>query len=178
MSKRGIGVSLASYTIGITGHRYLPPDHIPSLKSKIQRFYQEIISRHKAENITVLSPLADGADNLCAKLALDAGLRLVVPLPMNALDYRESFSGITAVEFDCLLSLADQVFVVQPEEVIPPNPQQGFHFRQAGIYVVKHCDILLAVWDGIEQDTPDGAGTWETVKLAREHGKPVFHIAI
>ena len=167
-----------SYIIGVTGHRYLPPDHIPFLKLEIQGFYQEIVLRHKAENITVLSSLADGADNLCAKLALDAGLRLVVPLPINALEYRESFSGTTAVEFDYLLSLADQVFVVQPEEMIPPNPQQGFYFRQAGIYVAKHCDILLAVWDGIEQDTPDGAGTWETVKLAREYGKPIYQVAI
>jgi len=167
-----------SYTIGITGHRYLPPDHIPFLKSEIQRFYQEIVVRYKTESVTVLSPLADGADNLCAELALNAGLRLVVPLPMNALEYRQSFSKETAIEFDCLLSRADQVFVVQPDEVIPPNPQEGFYFRQAGIYVVKHCDILLAVWDGIEKDTPDGAGTWETVKLAREYGKEVRHLAI
>ena len=167
-----------SYTIGVTGHRCLPPDHISFLRSEIQRFYQEIATRHKAESITVLSSLADGADNLCAQLALDAGLQLVIPLPMNALDYRECFSVTAAVEFDCLLSLADQVFVVQPEEMIPPNPQRGFYFRQAGIYVAKHCDILLAVWDGIEQDTPAGAGTWETVKLAREYGKEVRHLAV
>jgi len=44
--------------------------------------------------------------------------------------------------------------------------------------VAKNCDIMLAVWDGVEKDAPDGAGTWETVKLAREVGKPINRVAI
>lgn len=34
--------------------------------------------------------------------------------------------------------------------------------------MVDDCDILLAVWDGIEQ-----GGTWETVKYAEDNNKPI-----
>jgi len=163
-------------TIGVTGHRHPPPERLPALTAKIQAFFQEETSRYGAEQLTVFSSLSTGADTLCAKLALDAGLRLVVPLPMSALKYRKDFPEAAVAEFDCLLSLADEVFVVQPEEMLPPDPLRGFYYRQAGIYVAKHCDVLLAVWDGTERDTPDGAGTWETVKLAQGFGKPILPI--
>jgi len=164
------------YIIGVTGHRKLNADCIPALTSDIEAFYRDVLKKHGFA--TVLSPLAEGADTLCAKLALDAGLRLIIPLPMNAMEYRKAFSGAAEAEFDCLLSLADSVFVVRPEETVPPEPQRGFYYRQAGIYVAKHCDVLLAVWDGMEKDTPDSAGTWETIKLAREAGKPVHRVAV
>ena len=166
------------YIIGITGHRYLPAERLSSLTAAVGAFYQERIERWDAERITVLSSLSEGADTLCAKLALDAGLCLAVPLPLNVLEYRRDFSESALTEFDCLLSLAEQVFVVQPDEPVPVNPQRGFYYRQAGLYVVKNCDILLAVWDGEERDTPDGAGTWETVKLARKYARPVHRVAI
>jgi len=159
-----------SCIIGITGHRALPHGCVPKLAEEIRAFYKDMMEKYSA--ITVLSPLAEGADMLAAKLALDMGLRLIVPLPMNTQNYREGFSEPAAVgEFDLLLSLADRVFVVQPEETVPPIPQPGFFYRQAGIYVAKNCDILLAVWNGVERETTDGAGTWETIKLARTFGK-------
>ena len=168
----------SDFTIGVTGHRHIHCERIPSIAEKIEAFFKTGIARHGTENIIVLSPLAEGVDMLCAKLALDIGLRLSVPLPMNATDYRKDFPESVAAEFDCLLSLADQVFVVSPEEPIPPTPERGFYYRQAGIYVAKYCDVLLAVWDGIERDAPDSAGTWETVKLARQMGKEVQHLAV
>jgi len=164
------------FVIGVAGHRTLPFEDMPKLTAEIEAFYRDMMKKH-SETI-VLSPLAEGADSLCAKLALDEGLRLIVPLPMNALDYRQGFTGAAEAEFDCLLSLADRVFVAPPEETVPAKPQRGFYYRQAGIYVVNHCDILLAIWDGIERDTTDGAGTWETIKLARGIGKPIHRVAI
>ena len=166
------------YIVGITGHRHLPSGQVPSLTVHIQEFFQEAAARHGAENITVLSQLAEGADTLCAKAALDAGLRLAVPLPMNIPEYRMEFRESAVVELDYLLSMADKVFVVPPEDPVPRNPKRGFYYRQAGIYVARHCDVLLAVWDGVKRDTPDGAGTWESVKLAHRFEKPIHHIAI
>ena len=164
---------VSEFYIGITGHRHLPPGRLDILNAEIRLIYQNIATQHRAESIVVYSSLAEGADMLCAKLACNAGFRVFVPLPMKAIEYRKSFSETTATEFDCLLSLADQIFVVSPEEPIPPNVQQGFFYRQAGMFVAKNCDILLAIWNGIERDTIDGAGTWETIKMARGFGKAI-----
>ena len=166
------------YIIGITGHRRLPPGRVPAIAAEIQVFYRKEIARRGAENITVMSSLAEGADTLCAKLALNAGLRLAAPLPMNAPEYHGNFTETAAAEFDFLLAAADETFTVPPEEAVPAHPSSGYYYRQAGIYVVKHCDILLAVWDGTERDTADGAGTWETVKLAREMGRKICRVII
>ncbi|HCC35686.1 MAG TPA: hypothetical protein DEQ02_08675 [Ruminococcaceae bacterium] len=160
------------FHIGITGHRRLPEEKIPVITWSVKDFYADIKKLNESK-ITVLSSLAEGADMLCAKLALDMGFRLAVPLPMNVAEYRKDFSAYVAGEFDHLLSMADEVFVVTPEEPVPYNPSRGFYYRQAGIYVAKKCDFLLAVWDGVENDTPDGAGTWETIKLARKFGRTV-----
>lgn len=162
-----------SHTIGITGHRQLPPKRGLSLTAEIQSFYCDEASRYGAENITVLSSLAEGADTRCAKIAHFAGFRLIVPLPMNSVEYRNDFTDSAAAEFDSLLSLVDGIFVVTPSEPIPLNPSRGFFYRQAGIYIANNCDVLLAVWDGVERDTPDGAGTWETVKIARKFGREI-----
>ena len=162
--------------IGITGHRKLPEDKVPTITQSVRTFLTEMKKKNKSPDITVLSPLAEGADMLCAKIALDLGLKLIVPLPMGASEYRKDFSGNIAAMFDCLLSMADEVFTVAPQETAPAHPPRGFYYRQAGIYTVNHCSILLAVWNGVERDTPDGAGTWETVKMARQLGKEIRRI--
>jgi hypothetical protein len=164
------------FTIGITGRRRLPPESLPPIQQEVKAFYAEIKHQHPFAEITVLSSMAEGADTLCAKAALEMGFRLVVPLPMDAQEYRRDFSEEVAAEFDNLLAEADQVFVVAQKEPKPEPNERGFYYRQAGIYVAKHCDILLAIWDGVEKKTPDGAGTYETIRLARQYGVKIKQI--
>lgn len=157
-----------SFVIGVTGHRALPGEKVPSIAQSVRDYYTEIQTAHG--EIAVLSPCAEGADMLCARIAVEQGLRLTLLLPMDAADYRRDFSADAAAEFDLLLSRAAEVFTVTPLEPVPGSPSRGFFYRQAGLFTVKHCDVLLAIWDGVERDSPDGAGTWETVKLARASG--------
>lgn len=154
------------FVVGVTGHRDIPPDYISTLERQVGILLSDIKTQHPQCPITILSSLAEGADQLCAYAALDAGLRLVAPLPMDANEYRKDFSEQAALEFDRLCSLADDVFIVTPNEPVPPRPERGFYYRQAGLYVVKHSHVLIALWDGVKNDTTDGAGTYETVKSA------------
>ena len=163
----------ARITVGVTGHRELPEENIPAIAQGVRDCFAGLQNTRGDSAITVLSSLAEGADILCAKMAVDMGLRLAVPLPMSKTEYRRDFSESASREFDFLLSVADEVFTVLPEEAEPGHPSRGFYYRQAGIYIAKNCDVLLAVWDGEEEDNPEGAGTWETMKLAREFGKPI-----
>ena len=38
-------------------------------------------------------------------------------------------------------------------------------------FMVDNCDILLAVWDGIE-----AGGVWSTIQYAKSQGKPIIYI--
>ncbi|MDR1706287.1 MAG: hypothetical protein LBS19_16630 [Clostridiales bacterium] len=165
------------FTVGVTGHRRLLAEQLPVITQEAKTFLIETKAAHGEAR--VLSPCAEGADMLCAGLALELGLRLAVPLPMDSAEYRKDFPASAAAEFDRLLALADEAFRVLPQEPVPPGlVPRGFYYRQAGIYVARRCDILLAVWYGLEHDPPDGAGTWETVKLARQGGKAVKIISV
>jgi hypothetical protein len=171
--KKQYAKNMKFHIIGITGHQNIQSEHYPDIERLVRVFYAEIKKQHSFAQVTVLSSLAKGADMLCAQIALDMGFRLVVPLPMDVEEYRKDFSGKTDEEFASLLSRADEVFVVSPEKSVPQNPVRGFFYRQAGIYITKRCDILLALWDGIKKETLDGAGTYATIKLAKELGKEV-----
>ena len=131
------------FTIGVTGHRKLPEKQIPNIEQSIKDFFIEKQNIYGSSNITVLSSLAEGVDMLCARLAVDMGLRLVVALPINTMEYRKDFSGTVVIEYDFLLSMADEIFTVIPEEPVPVNLSRGFYYRQAGIYVVK---IAIFFW--------------------------------
>lgn len=162
-----------SYTIGITGHRSLPVDATKALRQGVRRFLTTCKDSHPETGLVILSSLAQGADTLCAQEGLALGMRLVVPLPLSREAYNQDFSPAAAEDFHRLLALAAEAFVAPPSEAAGEKPSRGFFYRQAGIYVAQHCDVLLALWDGIRKDTPDGAGTWETVKLAEAMGKRV-----
>jgi len=164
------------FVIGITGHRMLPKGSVPAVKRLVNEFFLEIKSAYSGHLITVLSPLAEGADILCARIALEHGMRLVAPLPAPIPKYLKGF--LDAGEFHKLISAADEVFVVEPEEPVPARPKMGFYYRQAGLYVARKCDVLLAIWNGIERSTHDGAGTWETIRSAREYEKEIRQILI
>ena len=48
-------------------------------------------------------------------------------------------------------------------------------YREAGLYIVRHCQILLALWDGDQSDVKTG-GTAEIVRRQRE-GAPLANAA-
>ena len=161
---------LALY-VGVTGHRDIPAQHAPALERAVSGVLSEIQAQYPHCTLTVLSPLADGADRLCARAAVEAGLRLVVPMPMAADEYKKDFDDESNREFDELCGRADRTFAV-------PAPQnesaaRGEYYRGVGKYVAEHSHILIALWDGRETLFPEGGGTFETIKFARERDRTV-----
>jgi hypothetical protein len=118
----------------------------------------------------VLSSLAEGADRLVARrLMARHAARLIVPLPLPRAQYLQDFPmPASKAEFEELIRLADRVVE------LPQAPARDEAYRQAGVYVIDHCDVLLAVWDG---QAPRGAGgTGEIVQLARQRGLPIVWV--
>jgi hypothetical protein len=167
--------------IGVTGHRDLREEDVPRLEAEVAR----IIARLRLDYlegdgetpIIVLSALAEGADCLVARVALEHGARLIAPLPLPPAEYRRDFEpGLkpgNAAEFDALLARAIAAPVIpfgrgnSLEAVRTDAKKRSEQYRAAGMFITQHCNILIAIWDGDESNMAVG-GTAEVVKFTRE----------
>lgn len=136
--------------LGVVGHRELPRD-IDRLESVVRDVLSGFRRRYPATRIVLLSALAEGADRLAARVALDLGLSLAVPLPLELEEYERDFATPESLaEFRALLGRAEQVFVVPPA-IAPENvPPRDAAYANCGAYIVRRCVELIALWDGKE----------------------------
>ena len=97
------------------------------------------------------------------------GAGLIVPLPLTIEDYLTDFHDQAAqAKFLSLLELAQQIVY------LPPTTSREDAYLAAGMYIIEHCDVLIALWDG---NSPQGkGGTGEIVAEARLHGMPIVWI--
>jgi hypothetical protein len=131
----------------------------------------------------VVSPLAEGADRVVARAVLespDARLDAVIPLVLE--DYLEDFAtGESRQEFAELLSRCAEPVFLRTRLIRDERQDAGGQaelrrdaYAQAGRYVVDHCDVLIAVWDG--EPTGGRGGTAEIVEYAQEQNRPILRV--
>ena len=152
--------------IGVTGHRDIVVTD--ELKNNITNFLVDLCSKNK--EVILMSPLADGADRLVAKLFLNLqnsfqGLKLIIPMPFNQIRYMEDFDEASKQEFLKYIEVAD--------EVIEVKNTKGCPYRSVGVYVADKSDILLALWDGTFNHKSGGTG--DIVQYARDKNREVVH---
>lgn len=163
----------AQIVIGVTGHRKLQNERV--LAKQVQKIVIKIKKTiPELKNIPVefkiLSPLAEGADRLVTRELLKVtGSQLQVVLPLDKDEYLKDFAhGESREEFNILMERATSV--IQPVS----DPKRPEAYMAVGRYIVDHCDVLIAIWDG---KTADGkGGTADVVDYAREKKCPVFWI--
>ncbi len=151
--------------IGVTGHRELDPDQIPSLYEAVRTEIHRIKVLCPSSPVMILSGLAEGADQICALAGLEEGCLLAAALPMPLNEYKKDFSGKALETLLKLCDRAQELFVVPESE--PHAEGRDYLYRQEGIYVAGHCHVLLALWDG-KEGTAGGCGTAETVAFRRQ----------
>jgi hypothetical protein len=155
--------------IGVTGHRDLCDQDIPALEAAVDGIFRRLRADYRTERgptpIIMLSALAEGADQLVARVAQKNGAQLIAPMPMPIEEYRRDFEdGIkpnALEEFDAWIKLPI------PKPVVPftpgnPAEKRNEQYRAVGLFIVRHCDILIALWDGEEEGKAAG-GTAEIV---------------
>ena len=162
--------------VGVTGHRKLTDE--PLMRARIRDVLSQLDQRlqHTPHTFTVVSPLAEGADRLVAGEVLNwhasGGMpkpSLEVPLPLPEADYRQDFhTQASQDEFSDLLQSA--VIKLDP----PTGISRETAYQQVGHYVVHHCDILVAIWDG--EPAAGTGGTAEIFKYAHEFSRTIFQI--
>ena len=164
--------------IGVTGHRDLLPAETADLERMVRGFLVALIARHPALPLSIMTPLAEGADRLVARVAKELGIRLIVPLPMPRALYAEDFSDdASRREFDELAVDAEvfELAIVDGEtedSVRGSGPARDAQYAQLGIFVCAHCHILLALWDG--KDSDQLGGTAQVVHFHHWDSMPGF----
>ena len=163
--------------VAVTGHRDLLESELGPLTERVRWFLQDLIDKYPTHRLTILSPLAEGADMLVAREAIGLSLDLVVPLPKRQEDYLRDFQTDQGRrEFSEVLSKASLVFELP--QAIPPAPQgmdpdawtMDYPYAQLGTSLCAHCHILLAIWDG--KPSAGMGGTAQVVRFHHENYMP------
>jgi hypothetical protein len=197
IKKTSIGSISHRVRIGATGHRKLddPAAMEALVKKAIDAVVEELLAKEVRRKIvrdrsagaaipfSVVSSLAEGADRVVARAVLsypDARLDAVLPLARE--DFMEDFATeASRKEFAELLNRCSEPVVLRTNRIRnerhDANGQAELRsdaYAQAGRYVVDHCDVLIAVWDG--KPARGGGGTAEIVEYALRKNRPLIRV--
>ena len=150
--------------VAFTGHRpnkiggYVVPN--PTF-TKIYQSMEETIERINPSKI--ISGMALGVDQWAADIAQNRGIPFIAAVPFL---HQESKWPIQSQQlFNTLLELAEEVVIVSP------GGYSAHKMQVRNEWMVDHCDILVAVWNG----EPYG-GTYNCITYAEEHNKTIIRI--
>ncbi|HQZ30793.1 MAG TPA: hypothetical protein PLG89_02890 [Arenimonas sp.] len=162
--------------VGVTGHRDLRDDELPALRGQVRDFFLGLRRDYPGLPLTLLSPLAAGADQLVTEVARELQVRVVAVLPVPATMYYADFEepGAKAL-FDQQLADADVMELplrpaTDADAIAQAGHARDLQYAQAGIFASSHCHILLALWDG----EPSGllGGTAQVVSFHLQGSMP------
>jgi hypothetical protein len=154
--------------IGVTGHRDLVPEETGLLKDAVKAFFENLRERFPHLPLAVISPLADGADQLVAEVAAALDIQLIALLPMPEKFYRKDFDGEVLTNYETLLAKSEVIELPLAEGLDAStraiSTESRVHqYVQMGGYLAAHSHILLALWDGKQTGKP--GGTSEVVRF-------------
>jgi hypothetical protein len=183
--------------IGVTGHRTLDERRLGDLRTKVDEVLEYVRQDLKdlaregaviefyadvelaAPMLRLLSPLAHGTDRLVAKAALHLGYALHVPMPFSRDEYETDFQdperpGALPLtdnqkEFEGLFERAADWLTLDGTHADKDRAYEG-----VGRFVVRHSDLLIAIWDG--KPAAGRGGTAEIIEYAAGNGVPVWWI--
>jgi hypothetical protein len=157
--------------VAVTGHRDLVAREVPEIRAQVSEFLNRLLAHYPERGVTVMSPLAEGADQLVAEEALKLGIPVIAPLPMPRENYVTEFETAAACEkFTTLLSRATEVFELPilrgstADSIADHGDDRARQYAQLGVYLCAHCHILMALWDGKYPDKLGG-----TAQVVRFH---------
>ena len=172
--------------VGITGHR--PPvldgpageRAAPRLAEVLAMLATAAIRVHHEQAcffapdptmLRLVTPLAQGADQLAAELAAAAGYHIEAVLPLPRDDYRTDFVAGGGTAFDTLLTQARCTL-----ELPALAAGRAASYVLAGRAMLAQSDVVIALWDGGPARGP--GGTADIVGRALRQATPVIHVPL
>jgi hypothetical protein len=168
--------------IGVTGHRDLRPADVPTLEGIVRRILLDAGAAHPHSPLILLSPLAEGSDRLVARVALEVGIRLVVPLPLAHELYEQDFENDRSrAEFRQLLAAAEASYVLPlapgntADGITRPGDERNRQYAQVGAVIARQSQMFLALWDGVSGNGDDKVGGTADIVRVRLEGLPASY---
>jgi hypothetical protein len=193
---------LIPLVVGVMGHRNIPSDAIEPLTKSLRRLFRHLITpppvpafsfwRRKHPHgervptpLVLITPLAEGADRLVARVALEFGARLVVPLPLPQADYEQDFAHHATpaenerslAEFRELISDAHTervielprvpVFAGEVHHTLDDPTRRNLQYALVGAYIARQTQVMIALWDGHPPSEDKPGGTADIVAFRR-----------
>lgn len=162
--------------IGVTGHRDMLPEdtgYRHRLEGRLEKRVKEKLEQLKkehGENLILLSPLAQGADQLVAWTAIQLHIPMYALIPMSLKFYENDFGDKKTEEenqgltfFRYLLGQSRGYYVTSVPEEEKTGAARDQQYEAVGKWIVQNSDVLLALWDGVE--TAKTGGTSEIIKM-------------
>ena len=166
--------------VAVTGHRDLVAAEQPLIRQRVRDCLLGLRNDYPGRLMSVMSALAEGADQLVAQVALDLDMPLTVVLPMPRAVYEKDFPTAAALaEFERLCAAATDLFELPLaagyDEIAVGTQGSGQRSRQyaaVGVFLCAHCHVLLALWDG--KDNGQLGGTGQVVRFHHDDVMPDY----
>jgi hypothetical protein len=140
--------------LGVTGHRNIDTKN-KSLNDAIRGQCHSLIRSYRHSPFIILSALAEGADRLVARIAMEeVQAQLIAVLPLPAEDYLRDFATeASKAEFNELFEKAFCVRIaatpIDDTSWKAPGEPRNRQYARAGAIIADHAQVLFAVWDGL-----------------------------
>ncbi len=154
----------ARLILGTTAHRDIPEAMQEEVATAVRAFLRRLQHEYPALPLAVMSALAEGGDRIVARCAVDLGIPLIAPLPMSRSAYLADFTtAASREEFNRLAAAAEliELPIVDGSDASlasVPGAARDRQYAQLGAFVSSHCQILLALWDGLPGTELGGTG--------------------
>jgi len=143
----------APIVVGVTGHRDIPDADNAVLESATRSVLTKIAGLTPNSPHVLISSLAEGADRMAARIAIQLGWDLGIVLPAPEEIYERDFPDSNSRDqFGDLLKLAAWI------ERLPADQAGVPDYLGAGIRLMQQSQLLLAYWDGKDIGLPGGTG--------------------
>lgn len=179
--------------LGVTGQRKLKD--VENLSKTINQILKEDIfelydknskkiinsSRYTPITFSILTTLAEGTERLVAREVLKFPYSIIeVVLPLLKEEYLQDFqSQESKEEFEKFLALSRSPIILRKKSIREEFSEIEFEearrqaYKDAGMYIVNHCDLLIVLWDISKNDET----TIGIVNYARKRKRPIIIIS-
>lgn len=145
--------------VGVTGHQDRDGIDWNWVSNQISHFLAG------KNSLRGYSSLAVGTDQVFADCILLRKGILTAVIPAKG--YRDLFKGNSLDKFDKLLARSEKV-------ELSSDRLSEHSFLEAGKWIARKSDVMVAVWDG--EPAEGKGGTGDIVKYSLSLGKSIYHI--